>query len=131
MALTLEALARSSTELACDGMFLGTVAEKVDQVGASAFLNDGKMEHVGAVIVGEPTNGDLEPAHKKALYVRLSTYGRTAHGSTPEQGVNAIKHLITLVDSIEKHVAFVAPIHALLKPPTLTLTTFSGGFKPM
>lgn len=127
MVLALEALARSSSELACDVIFLGTVGEEVDQAGACVFLKEGKMEHVGAVIVGEPTNGDLGPAHKGALYLRLSTYGRTAHGSTPEQGVNAVKHMIALVDHIEKHVALVAPPHALLTPPTLTLTTFSGG----
>lgn len=127
--LALEALARSSTELACDVFFLGTAGEEVDQVGACAFLADGKMEDVGAVIVGEPTNGDLGPAHKGALYLRLSTYGRAAHGSTPEQGVNAVKHMITLVDYIEKHVALVAPPHALLTPPTLTLTTLSGGIQ--
>jgi succinyl-diaminopimelate desuccinylase len=127
--LALEALARSSTELACDVIFLGTVGEEVDQAGACVFLNEGKMEGVGAVIVGEPTNGDLGPAHKGALYIRLSTYGRTAHGSTPEQGVNAVKHMITLVDHIEKHVDLVAPAHALLKPPTLTLTTLSGGIQ--
>jgi succinyl-diaminopimelate desuccinylase len=127
--LALEALARSSIELACDVLFLGTVGEEVDQAGASVFLNEGKMENVGAVIVGEPTNGDLGPAHKGAIYIRLSTYGRAAHGSTPEQGVNAVKHMITLVDHIEKHVSLVAPPHALLTPPTLTLTTLSGGIQ--
>jgi succinyl-diaminopimelate desuccinylase len=127
--LALEALARSSIELACDVIFLGTVGEEVDQAGACAFLKEGKMENVGAVIVGEPTNGDLGPAHKGVLYLRLSTYGRTAHGSTPEQGVNAVKHMITLVDHIEKHVALAAPPHALLTPPTLTLTTLSGGIQ--
>jgi succinyl-diaminopimelate desuccinylase len=127
--LALEALARSSTELACDVIFLGTVGEEVDQVGARAFLTEGKMEGVGAVIVGEPTNSDLGPAHKGALYIRLSTYGRAAHGSTPEQGVNAVKHMIALVDYIEKHVALSAPLHALLTPPTLTLTTLSGGIQ--
>jgi succinyl-diaminopimelate desuccinylase len=127
--LALETLARSSIELACDVIFLGTVGEEVDQAGASAFLKEGKMESVGAVVIGEPTNGDLGPAHKGALYLRLSTYGRAAHGSTPEQGVNAVKHMITLVDHIEKQVALVAPPHALLTPPTLTLTTLSGGIQ--
>lgn len=129
MVLALEALAHADTDLACDVIFLGTAGEEVDQIGARAFLNDGNMKRVGAVVVGEPTNGDLGSAHKGALYLRLSTYGRTAHGSTPEQGVNAVKHLITLVNQIEKHVRLVAPTHALLGPPTLTLTTFSGGIQ--
>lgn len=41
--------------------------------------------------------------------------------------MNAVKHMIALVDHIEKHVALVAPPHPLLTPPTLTLTTLSGG----
>lgn len=120
MVLALAALTRSPVELACDVIFLGTVGEEVDQAGARSFVDRGRMEGGGAVVVEEPTNGDLGPAHKGALYLRLSTYGRAAHGSTPEQGVNAINHMITLVDRVEKHVDVAAPAHPLLTPPTLT-----------
>ncbi len=127
MVLALEALERAKIELPADIIFLGTVGEEVDSAGARHFFDRGGMEGVGAVIVGEPTNLDLAPAHKGAFWLRLSTSGKTAHGSMPEQGINAVSHLITLVEQIEEQVELSGPIHPLLKPPTLTLTTFNGG----
>src|SRR5712691_1543006 len=74
MLLAIETLAREQADLDCDIVFLGTVGEEVDQRGARAFFERGGMEDVGAIVVGEPTNGDLGPAHKGALFLRLTTY---------------------------------------------------------
>ena len=127
MLLALEALQRAKVELAADVIFLGTVGEEVDSAGARHFFDRGRMEGVGAVIVGEPTGNDLIPAHKGALWLRLSTSGRTAHGSTPELGVNAVRHMMALIEQVEEQLELAAPAHPLLKPPTLALTTIDGG----
>jgi succinyl-diaminopimelate desuccinylase len=127
MVLALEALGREKAELAADVIFLGTVGEEVDSAGARHFFDRGRTEGVGAVVVGEPTAGDLIPAHKGALWLRLSTKGRTAHGSTPELGVNAIQHMFRLVEQLEEQLELAAPPHPLLRPPSMALTTFGGG----
>ncbi len=127
MVLALETLAREETELAADVYFLGTVGEEVDSAGARDYFDRGRMQGIGAVVVGEPTDCDLVPAHKGALWLRLTTKGRTAHGSTPDLGVNAITHMIALAQQLEEELELAAPPHPLLKPPTLALTTIGGG----
>lgn len=127
MLVALEALSQEKAELKADVIFLGTVGEEVDSAGARHFFDRGRMEGVGAVVVGEPTACDLVPAHKGALWLRLSTRGRTAHGSTPDLGVNAIGHMFKLIEQLEENLELAAPLHPLLKPPTMALTTIGGG----
>ena len=80
-----------------------------------------------AAIVGEPTNLDVVIAHKGALWFRITTFGKSAHGSRPYSGINAIEkmiHLITCLNSIplEKE-------HALLGKPTINIGSIRGGTK--
>ena len=64
--------------------------------------------------------------HKGALWLRGKTRGVTAHGSMPEQGVNAIYAEARAVTRLEGYGFNVAP-NRLLGSPTLNVGTFSGG----
>jgi len=80
-----------------------------------------------AVLVGEPT--DLQPviAQKGALWLRILTLGKSAHGSKPHLGVNAIEKMTTLVARLNS-----IPLekeHPLLGKPTLSIGTIQGGTK--
>jgi succinyl-diaminopimelate desuccinylase len=80
-----------------------------------------------AVLVGEPT--DLQPviAHKGALWLRISTLGRSAHSARPHLGVNAIEKMVKLVDRLNS-----IPLekeHPLLGKPTLSIGSIRGGTK--
>jgi succinyl-diaminopimelate desuccinylase len=80
-----------------------------------------------AVLVGEPT--DLHPiiAHKGALWLRISTFGKSAHSARPHLGVNAIDKMMKLVDRLNS-----IPLekeHPLLGKPTLNIGTIQGGTK--
>ena len=80
-----------------------------------------------AVLVGEPT--DLHPviAHKGALWLRISTFGKSAHSAKPHLGVNAIEKMIKLMDRLNS-----TPFereHLLLGKPTLSIGTIRGGTK--
>lgn len=63
------------------------VIEALRGAGASA----------GALIVGEPTDGELVLGHKGPLWVDVTTEGVAAHGSTPELGVSAIAAMSDLI----------------------------------
>lgn len=52
---------------------------------------------IGALIVGEPTDGRLVLGHKGPLWIDVATAGVAAHGSTPELGVSAIAAMATLI----------------------------------
>jgi succinyl-diaminopimelate desuccinylase len=80
-----------------------------------------------AALVGEPT--DLHPviAHKGALWLRISTLGKSAHSGKPHLGVNAIEKMMKFIHQIQS-----MPLekeHPLLGKPTLNVGTIRGGTK--
>jgi succinyl-diaminopimelate desuccinylase len=80
-----------------------------------------------AALVGEPT--DLQPviAQKGALWLRIFTIGRSAHGSKPHLGVNAIEKMMKLIERL--HFIPLEKEHPLLGKPTLSIGTIQGGTK--
>ncbi len=80
-----------------------------------------------AVIVGEPTNLDLVIAQKGALWLRITSYGKSAHGSRPQQGINAIEMMMPLIERLNS----IPPLkeHPLLGKPTINIGTIQGGTK--
>jgi succinyl-diaminopimelate desuccinylase len=107
---------------------VGVVGEEVDCAGAKHWLANGGMAGVEWLVVGEPTNLDLVVAHRGALWLELSAEGKTAHGSMPHLGINAIDHLIDLIRGLRGLDLSHQP-HALLAPPTLNVGTIHGGVK--
>jgi succinyl-diaminopimelate desuccinylase len=94
--------------------------------GALALVRDGMLGPAGAVLVAEPTSNDPCVAHKGVVWLEARTLGRTAHGSMPELGRNAVYPLARAVGALEGLRFDVAP-HALLGEPTLNLGTIRGG----
>jgi len=91
------------------------------------FLTQKGVIQGDATLVGEPTDLDLVICQKGALWFRISTIGKSAHGSRPHQGVNAIEKMMRLVNrlssiSMEKE-------HPMLGKPTLNIGTIRGGTK--
>jgi succinyl-diaminopimelate desuccinylase len=80
-----------------------------------------------AVIVGEPTGLDLVIAQKGAIWFRVSTFGKSAHGSRPEQGINAIEKMMNLIARLNS-IPLVKE-HSLLGKPTINIGTIQGGTK--
>jgi succinyl-diaminopimelate desuccinylase len=80
-----------------------------------------------AALVGEPT--DLQPviAQKGALWLRISTLGKSAHSSKPHLGVNAIEKMIKLMERLNS--IPLGKEHPLLGKPTLSIGTIQGGTK--
>jgi len=80
-----------------------------------------------AVLVGEPT--DLQPviAQKGAIWLRISTLGKSAHSSKPHLGVNAVEKMIKLMERLNS-IPFEKE-HSLLGKPTLSIGTIQGGTK--
>lgn len=80
-----------------------------------------------AAIVGEPTNLDLVVCQKGALWFKISTLGKSAHGSRPSQGINAIEKMMHLVARLNS-IPWVKE-HPLLGKPTINIGTIQGGTK--
>ncbi|SHI60532.1 M20 family metallopeptidase [Desulfofundulus thermosubterraneus] len=121
-------LKAAGVELAGDLIVAGTAGEEVDSVGAKRLLQSGVLNKVGAVIIGEPSNNNIYVAEKGALWLKITTYGKTAHGSMPEEGKNAILMMNTLINELQRY-NFRFMEHPLLGKPSLNIGTISGGIK--
>ena len=87
---------------------------------------DGALGRAGAVLVAEPTTNYPCVAHKGVVWADAVARGRTAHGSMPDLGENAIYKLARAVGRLEGF-ALEAEEHELLGRPTVSLGTMSGG----
>jgi succinyl-diaminopimelate desuccinylase len=87
---------------------------------------DGALGRAGAVLVAEPTSNYPCVAHKGVVWLDAVAEGRTAHGSAPHLGDNAVLHLAEAVLSLAG-ARFDVPDDPLLGAPTINVGTFAGG----
>ncbi len=71
----------------------------------------------------------IDVTEKGALFLEIISHGKQSHGSRPEMGINAVWHLITLLERI-KQIRFKHTSHPLHTPPTLNLGSIHGGTAP-
>ena len=58
--------------------------------------------HPDCVIVGEATSTTLKIGQRGRAEVVLETIGKTCHSSNPQEGINAVYHMMALVEEIRK-----------------------------
>jgi len=109
-----------------DVVFLGTAGEELFCLGAKRFVEQEGMANIGAVLVGEPSDGDLLLAHKGAAWVEVTTHGQTAHGSMPNLGINAIMAMNDFLSAFAKQKFSIIP-HPVLGMPTYSVDVVKGG----
>jgi succinyl-diaminopimelate desuccinylase len=109
-----------------DVVFLGTADEEVSRQGAETFVKEGGMSDIGAVFVGEPSNGDILLAHKGAMWLKVTAHGKTAHGSMPHLGVNAVSGMARFINILNVQ-NFACPPNPLLGNPTFSVNSIEGG----
>ncbi|MCL4514487.1 MAG: M20 family metallopeptidase [Firmicutes bacterium] len=121
-------LAQRRHKLAGDLIFCATADEEAGGSGAKALLADGWLKEAGYLVLGEPTNLHIGIAEKGALWLEIVTTGKTAHGATPERGINAIIYMNHIINALTGW-NYGFDSHALLGKPTLSLGTIIGGVK--
>jgi succinyl-diaminopimelate desuccinylase len=121
---------RSCASLAGDLLFVGTVDEESGSLGAKALVDAGITADYA--IVGEPTSLRVAVAHKGSCFVKVSLTGRGAHGSCPEQGVNAASYATRIVAAVENELRprLAERMHPLLGSSTVSVGRICGGTQP-
>jgi succinyl-diaminopimelate desuccinylase len=94
--------------------------------GAGALVKKGIL-HPDYAIVGEPTSLRVVHAQRGACWMRITTSGRAGHGSAPERGVSAIKHMAEIILQLEAALPDVS--HPVLGGPSINVGVISGGAK--
>ena len=103
-----------------------TAGEETGCEGAFALARRGIRGEAGALVVAEPTTNRPLCGHKGALWLRATTRGVTAHGSMPDQGVNAVYAAARVVSRLEAFDFNIAR-HPVMGAPTLNVGTLHGG----
>jgi succinyl-diaminopimelate desuccinylase len=128
MVMAADALKRAGVRLKGDLIVSGVADEETGALGAKAWVQAGGLQGAGAVVIGEPTNLEVYIAEKGACWLELTTFGKTAHGSMPELGINAVMHMVTALQALT-HLRLSYPPHPLFDKPTMNVGTIAGGHK--
>ncbi len=106
-------------------VLIATAGEELGAQGAYQ-LPKKALEDLVGLVVGEPTNGDVVYAHSGSLNYQVESYGRAAHSSTPNQGINAITSLLAFCQ-LENQVLSQLPLDPLLGAVQHSITMIEGG----
>ena len=108
-------------------VFAGLVDEEHAQAGSRALVAGGLKADLA--IVGEATRLQVVTAHKGTMWLCLETRGKSAHGSCPELGRNAVHAMARVVDLLQTD--YAAQLrrrrHSLLGCATVSVGAICGG----
>ncbi|EKN70982.1 acetylornithine deacetylase or succinyl-diaminopimelate desuccinylase [Neobacillus bataviensis LMG 21833] len=128
MILALKYLEHAGVKLKGKVQFVGTAGEEVDGYGAKKVVEKGQIDKATALVISEPSENQLFTAHKGCLWLEITTNGKTAHGSMPDQGINAILTMNEFINTLQTYQFDYTP-HTLLGHPTINIGTIEGGVK--
>ena len=128
MMAAVKALASARIPLKGDLLLAATAGEEIDSLGAAAIAKMPTLGAVQALFIAEPTYNEIFIAEKGVLWVEVQTYGKTAHGSMPEKGQNAVMMMVELIKEFEK-LSIRYKTHSILGGFTRSVNTISGGVK--
>jgi acetylornithine deacetylase/succinyl-diaminopimelate desuccinylase family protein len=131
LVMALVALHRARVRLSRPVLLAAVAMEEMGNVGtftlAQAMAADGFP--ASFALVGEPTGLDVVAAHKGVDRYRITVFGRAAHGSTPEKGINAIVQASRLIVALDDQLIRSGdqPAHPLLGAASYNIGTIEGG----
>jgi succinyl-diaminopimelate desuccinylase len=102
-----------------------TAGEETGCVGAKHVAKTQRPSMGGPMLVAEPTGLSLACGHKGVLWIRATAHGRSAHGSRPDLGQNAITALARAVTRLED--CGLPGTHPDMGDVTVNVGTFIGG----
>lgn len=117
------ALPRRGLSLIC------SVDEEDFMRGSEAAINAGWVGSREWVLDTEPTDGQIQVAHKGRTWFEIEMAGVTAHASQPWKGADAVAAMAEVVCSLRRTFATL-PVHDELGPSTITFGQIEGGYRP-
>ena len=125
MIIAVKTLTHSDIRLKGNLLFSAVVDEEYKSIGTEKLI---KKYQPDAVIVGEPTNFEIAISHKGFVWLEIVTYGKAAHGSIPEAGVDAITNMSKIISRICKlKKTYSNKRHKLVGTPKIHTSTIEGG----
>ncbi len=127
-AAALADIAQSGKPLKGRIMFAATAGEETDSCGVARFIEKVKpfVSNPVGIVIPEPTGLQILRAHRGILWLKIVTHGKTAHGSMPQLGINAIEKANALLNRL-KHYSIAPYRHKLLGGCSMSINRISGG----
>lgn len=120
------ALQASDERLAGDVVVAAVIDEEHTSRGTEAVVE--RYDADGAIVT-EPTDLTLALAHKGFVWIDIETRGRAAHGSRPDEGVDANMHMGRVLSRLDELAAELRQRdgHLLVGTPSLHAAQIEGG----
>lgn len=130
MAATLVALKELQLLTHGEAILAAVIDEEMQSLGAEALIRSGVTAE--GAIIGEPTHNRIALGHKGLEWIEVEFRGKAAHGSTPEQGCNAINGASRFMRLVDKELTprFHRRRHPIIGTPSVNLGTIHGGDQP-
>ena len=136
LACTIAALLHTFERIAAKGALphrgfslICSVDEEDFMRGSEAAIDAGWVGSREWVLDTEPTDGQIQVAHKGRTWFEIEMAGVTAHASQPWKGADAVAAMAEAVCSLRR--AFTAlPLHKELGASTITFGQIEGGYRP-
>ncbi|MDQ0271983.1 peptidase [Cytobacillus purgationiresistens] len=98
--LAMEAIISSRIKLKGDVIFQSVIEEESGGAGTLAAVLRGYQ--ADGAIIPEPTNMKVFPKQQGSMWFRITVKGRSAHGGTRYEGVNAIEKAMQLIKHLQE-----------------------------
>ncbi len=126
---TAKALMESGRQPENDVVVALTADEEGGYGGAYSLVDNGVLgDEVELLVVTEPTDGKAYIGEKGELWVDVNFSGKAAHGSTPEQGINAVMMAAEFSKAIVEEVRSF-PNEGSLGSTSINVGQFEGGWQ--
>lgn len=120
-----KAIVDSGEQLRGDIVLAGVCDEEFASIGTEHLMKDTRVD---AAIIGEPTDFNIQVAHKGFAWLEVTTHGFAAHGSAYKIGVDAIAkmgHILIGIEGIQGKLEKTE--HPLVGPGSVHASIISGG----
>ncbi|MFD0898684.1 ArgE/DapE family deacylase [Loigolactobacillus binensis] len=104
-----------------------TIGEETGNYGAAQLTRQGFADELDALIVGEPSQLQVEYTHRGVIDYELAAEGKAAHSANPEAGNNAIDQLFRFYTAITQLMASKTKIDPVLGSLLHNVTQIVGG----
>lgn len=98
--LALEAIIASNIKLKGDVIFQSVIEEESGGAGTLAAVLRGYQ--ADGAIIPEPTNMKVFPKQQGSMWFRVSVKGKSAHGGTRYEGINAIEKSMLVIEGLQQ-----------------------------
>ena len=119
----------TNMNLSGDVILSAVIDEEYASLGTQAIIKEWERWAADAVIVTEPTELEISVAHKGFVWLDVEVFGKSAHGSRPHLGIDAIAKMgkvLVKIDELDQNLR-ANPTHDLLKSGSLHASLISGG----